>query len=191
MFEILARYWWVVLIRGLAAIGFGVLAFVWPGLTLASLVLLFGALALVDGLFALIAAIAGRREDEGWWLGLVRGVLGIGIGVLTFRNPAITALALVLYIAAWALASGVLEIAAAIRLRKEIEGEWLLALSGVASILFAGLILWAPGPGALALLWWIAAWAIVVGVLLVLEAFKLRGLRGQIGMGGGRTVAAS
>ncbi|HSJ98473.1 MAG TPA: HdeD family acid-resistance protein [Myxococcota bacterium] len=183
MFEILARYWWVLLIRGLAAIAFGVLAFVWPGLTLATLILLFGAFALVDGVFALITAIAGRRQDENWWLGILRGVIGIGIGVVTFVNPAITALALVLYIAAWALASGVLEIAAAIRLRKEIEGEWALALAGVLSILFAGLLFWAPGAGALALLWWIAAWALVLGVLLVLESFKLRGLRERPGAG--------
>jgi uncharacterized membrane protein HdeD (DUF308 family) len=177
MFEMLARYWWVVLLRGLAAIAFAILAFVWPGITLASLILLFGAFALVDGIFSLIGAIAGRREDEAWWIGVLRGVIGIGIGVLTFVNPAITALALVLYIAAWALASGILEIAAAIRLRKEIEGEWLLALAGVLSIAFAGLLLWAPGAGALALLWWIAAWALVLGVVLVFEAFKLRGLR--------------
>jgi uncharacterized membrane protein HdeD (DUF308 family) len=190
MFEVLARYWWVLLVRGLAAIAFGVLAFAWPRLTIASLVLLFGAFALVDGAFALVGAIAGRRQDESWWLGVLRGVIGIGIGVVTFVNPAITALALVLYIAAWALASGVFEIAAAIRLRKEIEGEWLLALSGVASLAFAGILLWAPGAGALALLWWIAAWAIVVGVLLVLESFKLRGLRGRIGVGGQRTAAA-
>lgn len=189
MLEILARYWWVLLIRGLAAIAFGVLAFVWPGLTLATLILLFGAFALVDGVFALVTAIAGRRQDESWWLGILRGVIGIGIGVVTFVNPAITALALVLYIAAWALASGVLEIAAAIRLRNEIEGEWALALAGVLSIAFAGLLLWAPGAGALALLWWIAAWALVLGVLLVLESFKLRGLRERPGAGR-RTASA-
>jgi uncharacterized membrane protein HdeD (DUF308 family) len=176
MAEILARYWWVVLIRGLAAIAFGVLAFVWPGITIASLVLVFGAFALVDGIFSLLAAFQGRKVDEEWWLGALRGVLGIGIGVLTFRNPALTALVLVLYIAAWALASGILEIATAIRLRKVIEGEWLLALAGIASILFAGLVLWAPGAGALAMLWWIAAWAIVMGALLVIESFQLRGL---------------
>lgn len=179
MAEILARYWWVVLIRGLAAIAFGVLAFVSPGLTIATLILLFGAFALVDGIFSLLAAWQGRKVDEDWWLGVLRGVLGIGIGVLTFRNPALTALALVLYIAAWALAGGILEIATAIRLRKVIEGEWLLALAGAASIAFAGLILWAPGAGALAMLWWIAAWAIVVGVLLVAESFLLRGLGRQ------------
>lgn len=176
MSEILARYWWVILIRGIAAILFGVVAFMAPGITIATLILLFGALLLVDGIFSLLAAFAGRKVDEDWWLGLLRGVIGIGIGVLTFRSPAITALALVLYIAIWALASGILEIATAIRLRKVIEGEWLLLLAGVASIVFAGLILWAPGAGALALLWWIAAWAIVLGVLLVLESFTLRRL---------------
>lgn len=188
MAEVLARYWWVVLIRGLAAIAFGVLAFVSPGITLASLILVFGAFALVDGIFSLLAAFSGRKVDEDWWLGALRGVLGIGIGVLTFRNPALTALALILYIAAWALASGILEIATAIRLRKVIEGEWLLALAGLASIAFAGLILWAPTAGALAMLWWIAAWAIVMGALLVIESFQLRGL-GREAPGG--TAAAT
>jgi uncharacterized membrane protein HdeD (DUF308 family) len=177
MAEILARYWWVVLIRGLAAIAFGVVAFVSPGITLASLILLFGFFVLVDGVFSLLAAWQGRKVDEDWWLGVLRGVLGILLGALTFRNPGLTALVLVLYIAAWALAGGILEIATAIRLRDQIEGEWLLALAGVASIAFAGLVLWAPGAGALAMLWWIAAWAIVTGVLLVAESFLLRGLR--------------
>lgn len=177
MAEILARYWWVVLIRGLAAIAFGVVAFVSPGITLASLILLFGFFVLVDGVFSLLAAWQGRKVDEDWWLGVLRGVLGILLGVLTFRNPGLTALVLVLYIAAWALAGGILEIATAIRLRDRIEGEWLLALAGVASIAFAGLVLWAPGAGALAMLWWIAAWAVVTGVLLVFESFLLRGLR--------------
>jgi len=177
MAEILARYWWVILIRGLAAIAFGIVAFVSPGITLVSLILVFGVFALVDGVFSLLAAFQGRGADGDWWLGVLRGVLGIGIAVLAFRNPAITALVFVFYIAAWALAGGILEIATAIRLRDVIEGEWLLGLAGAASIAFAGLLLWAPGAGALALLWWIGAWAIVTGALLVFESFLLRGLR--------------
>ena len=176
MADILTRYWWVVLIRGLAAIAFGALAFLSPGITLASLIVLFGLFALVDGILLLVAAFQGRRADEDWWLGALRGVLGILIAGLTFRNPALTALVLVFYIASWALAGGVLEIAIAIRLRDEIEGEWLLGLAGLASIAFAGLLLWSPGAGAIAMLWWIAAWAAVTGALLVVESFLLRGL---------------
>jgi uncharacterized membrane protein HdeD (DUF308 family) len=174
MLESLARHWWVLLVRGLAAIAFGVMAFAWPGLTLAVLVTLFGAFVLVDGVFAVIAALRARNTDSQWWHGLLYGVLSIGIGVITWVNPGVTALVLVLYIAAWALVSGVFQIAAAIRLRKEIEGEWLMILAGIASVAFGGLLFWAPGAGALALLWWIAVWAIVVGVLLVMLAFKLR-----------------
>jgi uncharacterized membrane protein HdeD (DUF308 family) len=174
MFELLGRYWWVVLIRGLLAILFGVAAFTWPHLTLLTLVLLFGAFALVDGAFAVVAAISSRKQSSDWGLLLLAGLLGIAIGVLTYHNPAITALALVLYIAAWALVRGVVDIVAAIRLRAEIEGEWLMALGGVASIAFALLVLWAPGAGALAMLWMIGAWAIFFGTVLVVLAFRLR-----------------
>jgi len=174
MFELLGRYWWVVLIRGLLAILFGVCAFVWPGITLLSLVLLFGAFALVDGSFAVVAALSGRRHSGEWWLLLLAGLLGIAIGVLTYHNPAITTLALVLYIAAWAMVRGIFEIVTAVRLREQIEGEWLMALGGVASIAFALLVLWAPGAGALAMLWMIAAWAVFFGTVLVVLAFRLR-----------------
>ncbi len=174
MLELLGRYWWVVLIRGVLAILFGVAAFVWPGITLLTLVLLFGAFALVDGAFEVAAAISGRKHSGDWWLWLLGGLLGIAIGIMTYHSPALTAFALVLYIAAWALVRGIFEIITAIRLREEIEGEWLLALSGVASIAFALFVLWSPGAGALALLWIIAVWAIILGTALVVLAFRLR-----------------
>ena len=174
MLELLGRYWWVVLIRGVLAILFGVAAFVWPGITLLTLVLLFGAFALVDGVFEVVAAISGRKHSGDWWLWLLGGLLGIAIGIMTYHNPALTAFALVLYIAAWALVRGVFEIVTAIRLREEIEGEWLLVLSGVVSIAFGLFVLWSPGAGALALLWMIAAWAIILGTTLVVLAFRLR-----------------
>ena len=145
-----------------------------PGLSLAALVLLFGVYALADGVLAIWSAIAGRREHEYWWVLLLEGLLGVGIGVLTFVAPGITALALLLYIAVWAVATGVLEILAAIRLRKEIEGEWLLALAGIASVIFGAWLMVQPGLGALALLWLIATYAIVFGLLLVVLAFKAR-----------------
>ncbi len=177
--ELLRRYWWVLLLRGIVAILFGVLAFAWPGITLASLVLLFGAYALVDGVFALIGAIRGGGREP-WWLLVLEGLVGIGVGVLTIFAPGVTALALLFYIAIWAIATGVLEIAGAVALRKEIEGEWLMVLSGLASVVFGALLVARPGAGALAVLWLIGAYAIAFGVLLVLLSFKARKLGGAL-----------
>jgi uncharacterized membrane protein HdeD (DUF308 family) len=171
---ILRRTWWVLLLRGLAAIAFGVLTWVQPGLSLAALVLLFGAYSLADGIFGVSSAVAGRKEHEYWWLLLLAGLLGIGVGLLTFLAPGLTAVVLLLYIAIWAIATGVLQIAAAIRLRKEIEGEWLLILGGFVSVAFGALLMARPGAGALALLWMIAAFAVVFGLLLVILAFRAR-----------------
>jgi len=160
-----------------AAILFGIAAFVWPGITLVALVLLFGAYALVDGIFAVIAGVAARREQERWWMMILEGVAGIVIGVLTFLYPGITALVLLYFIAAWSIVTGAFEIAAAIRLRREIEGEWLLGLAGFASLLFGVLLVILPGPGALALIWLIGSYALIFGVLMLILAFRLRGLR--------------
>ena len=171
--EALARYWWVVVLRGVLAIALGVLAFVWPVVTLTSLVYVFGAYALVDGVFALLSALRGGGEEP-WWLLVLEGGVGIGIGVLTLFAPGITALALLFYIAIWAIATGVLEIAAALALRKEIEGEWLLVLGGLVSVAFGALLIARPGAGALAVLWLIGGYAIAFGALLVLLGFKLR-----------------
>jgi uncharacterized membrane protein HdeD (DUF308 family) len=171
--EALARYWWVVVLRGVLAIALGVLAFVWPVVTLTSLVIVFGAYALVDGVFALLSAVRGGGAEP-WWLLVLEGGVGIGIGVLTLVAPGITALALLFYIAIWAIATGVLEIAAALALRKEIEGEWLLVLGGLVSVAFGALLIARPGAGALAVLWLIGGYAIAFGALLVLLGLKLR-----------------
>jgi uncharacterized membrane protein HdeD (DUF308 family) len=176
LLETLKRHWWVPVLRGVAAIIFGIMAFVYPGLTVAVLVLLFGAWVLVDGIFRIIGAIGHRSSDPDWGWQLVIGILGIIIGFLTFHAPAITALALVIYIAAWALMIGATEIVAAIRLRREIEGEWFLILMGIVSIIFAIMLLWNPLPGALALVWLIGSYAIVFGVLGIIFGFRLRSL---------------
>ena len=176
MIETLKRHWWAPVIRGIAAIVFGVIAFAYPGLTLATLVIFFGAWVLIDGVFRAAGAIAGRTSDPEWGFHLIIGIVGIIIGFLTFHAPLITALALIIYIAAWALMIGATEIALAIKLRREIKGEWFLILMGLASILFAVLILWNPAPGALALLWLIASYAIVFGILGVIFGFRLRSL---------------
>ncbi len=176
LIETLKRHWWVSVLRGIAAVVFGVMAFVYPGLTAAVLVLLFGAWVLVDGVFRVIGAIAGRASDPDWGLNLIIGIIGIIIGLLTFHAPQITALALVIYIAVWALMIGATEIALAIKLRREIKGEWFLILMGLLSIVFAIMLLWNPLPGALALVWLIGSYAIVFGVLGIIFGFRLRSL---------------
>jgi uncharacterized membrane protein HdeD (DUF308 family) len=177
MIEALKRNWWVLVIRGICGIVFGVIAFAYPGLALATLVILFGAWVLVDGVFRIVGATAGRASDPDWGFHLIIGLLGVVVGFLTFSAPGITALILVIYIGAWALMIGAVEIALAIKLRRELKGEWLLVLMGLASIIFAVVILWNPGPGALALLWLIASYAIVLGILAIFFGFRLRSLR--------------
>jgi uncharacterized membrane protein HdeD (DUF308 family) len=171
----LSRNWWAVSLRGLAGILFGIITFFAPAISLAALVLLFGAYALVDGVLAIVSAVRHRGADR-WWLLLLEGLVGIAAGVLTFMWPAITAVALLYLIAAWALVTGAFEIAAAIRLRKAISGEWLLALSGIFSIALGVLLVLFPGPGALAVTIWIGAYAFVFGALLFALGLRLRGL---------------
>jgi uncharacterized membrane protein HdeD (DUF308 family) len=177
MFADLGRNWWVFLIRGIAAVLFGILAFMSPGLTLAVLILMFGAYALVDGIFSIIAGIAARNEVERWWWMIIVGVAGILTGILTFVWPGMTALVLLYIIAAWAIFAGIAQTMAAIRLRKEIEGEWALILGGIASVIFGVLLILVPGAGALASIWIIASYAIIFGIVMIVLAFRVRGLR--------------
>lgn len=169
----LAKNWWLLLLRGIAAIIFGLLAFAWPGLTLLTLILLYAAYALVDGVLAIIAAITGGASGSRWWLAIV-GLLGIAVGLVTFLTPGLTALVLLFFIAGWAIATGVLQIIGAITLRKEIDNEWLLILGGIISVLFGVSMMFAPGAGALALVWVIGAYSVVMGVIFVALAFRLR-----------------
>jgi uncharacterized membrane protein HdeD (DUF308 family) len=170
---VLAKYWWLLLLRGIVAILFGVLAFIWPGITLLTLVLFYGAFALADGVLALGHAIMGGNVGSRWWLALV-GIAGIVAGLVTFLMPGLTALVLLFFIAGWAIAMGVFQIVGAIRLRKEIDNEWSLGLSGALSVLIGIILLVAPGAGALGLIWVIGAEAIVFGILLVMAALKLK-----------------
>src|ERR1700691_901622 len=172
MLHSLAANWWALALRGLVAVLFGLLTFFLPGITLVTLVLLFGAYALFDGVFNVMAFF---RVASHQWALLIEGVIGIVAGVLTFAWPAITAIVLLYVIAFWAILTGILEIVAGIRLRKVITNEWLLLVVGVLSILFGLLILFAPGAGALAIVLWIGAYALVFGIFLLALAFRLRG----------------
>jgi uncharacterized membrane protein HdeD (DUF308 family) len=172
MLHSLAANWWALALRGLVAVLFGLLTFFLPGITLVTLVLLFGAYALFDGVFNVMAFF---RVASHQWALLIEGVIGIVAGVLTFAWPAITAIVLLYVIAFWAILTGIFEIIAGIRLRKVITNEWLLLVVGVLSILFGLLILFAPGAGALAIVLWIGAYALVFGIFLLALAFRLRG----------------
>lgn len=173
---VLSRNWWVLLIRGLVAIAFALFVWFRPGISLASLVLVFGAFVLVDGVLGVGTAFAGRREHEDWWMLLLWGLVGIGVGTLTVVAPGVTALALLFYIAIWAIGTGIMQIAAAIRLRKEIENEWLLILAGLASVLFGVVLISRPAAGALALLWMVGVYAFLFGILMVMLGLRLKSL---------------
>jgi uncharacterized membrane protein HdeD (DUF308 family) len=174
--HLLAHNWWLLALRGLAAVIFGVLAFLWPGITLFVLVWLFGAFALVNGVLSLVLASKAPKGYPRLGSLILGGMLGIIAGVITFFWPAVTAIGLLILIAWWAIVTGILEIVAAIKLRKEITGEWLLVLAGIASVAFGAILLFQPAAGALVLIWWIGAYAVVFGILLIALAFRMRRL---------------
>jgi uncharacterized membrane protein HdeD (DUF308 family) len=171
----LAENWWLLLLRGLAAIAFGVIAFFWPAITLVALTYLWGAYALADGIIAIGAAFSARCVDAGprWWLGL-SGAVGILAGIIAFAYTGMTALILLVFIAVWAIVIGVLQLFAAFRLRDVINNEWWLILSGLFSIAFGVVLLAWPGTGALALIWTIAWYAVFFGCMLVGLSFELK-----------------
>lgn len=173
MLDALARNWGLILLRGVLAILFGVLAVLWPGITLLTLVLLYAGFAVADGVFSLIAAVRGGTPTPRWWLALV-GVMGIGVGVITVFYPQITMLVLLMFIAAWAVVTGALQIYGAIKLRHEIEGEWWLVASGVLSVLFGVMLVAWPAAGGLAIALVIGMFAIIYGGLMIGFALRLR-----------------
>src|SRR6267143_4339736 len=175
--------WWLLALRGLVAVLFGVLAFMWPGATLITLVWLFGVFALLNGILSLVLAAKTPKGYPKVGSLILGGLLGILAGLLAFVMPGITALGLLILIAAWAIATGVMELVAAVRLRKIINNEWLLILAGIASVIFGVILLFQPAAGALALIWLIAAWAVVFGILLMVLAFRMRNWKGLIAVG--------
>jgi uncharacterized membrane protein HdeD (DUF308 family) len=174
MVDVLARNWGMVALRGVLALLFGLLTLFNPAISLVTLVYLYGAYALVDGIFTVVSVIANRRGQQHWVAVLLGGLAGIAAGVITFLMPGLTATILLLFIAAWAIVTGVTQIVAAIRLRKEISGEWLMVFAGILSVVFGVFLAANPGAGALALVLWIGAYAIVLGIILIALAFRLR-----------------
>ena len=172
--DLLSRSWKFLLLRGLAAIAFGVLTWMRPGISILALMFVFGTYAFVDGVIAAWTGLRGRKTNEHWGVLLLFGLVGIAVGVTTLMMPLHTAWALLLLVAVWAIVRGVLEITAGIYARKEIEGEWVLIFAGIVSILFGGVLLAHPVSGGVVMLWMIAAYAVVAGVLLVLLAFRVR-----------------
>jgi uncharacterized membrane protein HdeD (DUF308 family) len=175
--DLLTHNWWLLALQGLAGVLFGLLAFVWPGITLLTLVCFFGAYALINGILSFVLAYRAPKGYPRFGSLIIGGLLSIAAGILTFVTPGLTALALLILIAAWAIVTGFMEIIAAVRLRKVIAHEWLLIVAGIASVLFGFLLLFQPGAGALVLIWWIGAYAVFFGFLLILLAFRMRSWR--------------
>lgn len=171
--------WWAIMFRGLLGILLGIVAFFMPVATLLALVYLFGAYAFFDGVFNLMAAWRQTNRRKPWWALLLSGIAGIGAAVISFVWPGITALVLVYVVSAWALITGGLQIAAAVKLRKEIEGEWLLALSGLLSMILGFFLVFFPSAGAIGLVWYLGAYAVVFGILMVALGWRLRTRRMQ------------
>jgi uncharacterized membrane protein HdeD (DUF308 family) len=178
--DALSHNWWLLALRGLVAIIFGLLTFIWPGISLFTLIMLFGAFALVNGVLSIFLAVRAPKGYPRFGSLLLGGLCGIFAGILTLIWPGLTALGLLIMIAAWAIVTGILEVVAAIKLRKEIKREWLLIVAGLCSVVFGVLLMLMPGPGALVLVLWIGAYALVVGLLLIVLAFKVRRLGKEV-----------
>lgn len=171
---VLANNWWSLLLRGLLALLLGVLTLAWPGITVGALVLLFGAYAFLDGVMSIVGAVTASRGHQRWALLVAEGVVGILAAIATFAWPAITLLMLIYVIASWSIVTGVLEIMAAVRLRKSISGELFLALAGAASILFGIMLMSFPVAGALVIGIWVGVYALIFGAMLIGLGLRLR-----------------
>jgi uncharacterized membrane protein HdeD (DUF308 family) len=181
MFELARQNWWMIAIRGAIAVIFGILALIWPGLTVLTLVIFFGAFAIVDGVFAIGTAIRHAERRMEWWPELVEGIIGIIFGLIAFIWPGLTALGLLYIIGAWAVITGIAEIAAAVRLRSVITNEWFLGISGALSIVWGVILFIFPGSGAIALAWVIGIFAIIYGASLLSFAWRVHNRSEQPG----------
>lgn len=172
--QVSSRYWWMLGIRGLFAVLFGIGALLWPGFTLLVLVIFIGAYFLVDGAMGVITAFQGRGNFRMWWFLLIEGLAGIVIGIMTLFWPLITAIVLLYFVASWAVVTGIFEIAAAFTGRLPAAHEWTLALAGIISVLFGVFLALRPAAGLLALVWGIGIYAILFGIVLLIRAFQFR-----------------
>lgn len=175
--RVMADNWWVPLLRGIAAVAFGLMALIWPGLTVYALLLVFGAYAIFDGIMSIMLGFQRKSGDDRWWSWALDGALSIIIGLMALFWPEATALAFVIWMAAWAVVAGIFRIIAAIRLRKEIEGEWALGLSGLLMVIWGVLMALIPAAGLLSLAWLIGVFALLIGGVMVVLSFRLRGMR--------------
>lgn len=176
----LSKFWWLLILRGLLSILFAIFAFLNPKLAFEALILLLGIFLLADGLTAIYLGIRMRGHDDGWWVSVLEGMLGAGLGLVALINPELTAAGLLLILALWFLLTGVFEIAMAIKLRKEIDHEWLMGLAGAVSIALGVLMLVNPTAGAISLVWWLGLYAAVFGFLLVVLGLKMRRIQKRL-----------
>ena len=177
MLQTLARNWWAIVLRGVFAVLFGIGTFVWPGLTLAALVLLLGGYLVVDGVLAVLWALSKRNQGAFSWEVFLVGLASLGAGIVTLLWPGVTALALLWVLAVWAIVRGIFEILAAFHLRKELSNEWLLILNGVLTVLFGLVLIFAPVAGILAALWMLGTFAIIAGIVMIVLGFRLKGVK--------------
>ena len=172
----LAKNWWAVALRGVFAIIFGILAFALPGVTIATLVILFAAYMLADGVFAIVGAVKAAQQGERWGLFILEGIANILAGIVALLWPAITVLVFVYLIAFWSIVSGLVMVVAAFRLTGE-HGRWWMAIAGLLSVVFGILLAMMPIAGAVVLTLWLAAYAVVFGAVLLVASFRLRAMR--------------
>ncbi|MET7460688.1 HdeD family acid-resistance protein [Nonomuraea sp. NPDC005501] len=173
--EQIARIWWLILIRGIAALLFGILALIWPGKTLLIVVIFFGAYAIVEGIFAIFAGARHNARSRAWLI--ISGILGVLAGIVAFLWPGITSLALLYVVAFWAIFAGITEIVAGIQLRKVVDNEWMLIIGGILSVIFGVLLLIWPGAGLLTLIWLVGVFAIVYGIAMIALSFRVKKLQ--------------
>lgn len=170
----LSKNWWLLVLRGVLAILFGVAAFLMPGIAWLSLILLFGVYAVLDGVFAMLSGLISSKYSPRWWVFLLEGIVSVAAGVIALVRPDLASTVLILLIAAWAVVTGIFEIVAAIRLRREISNEWMLGFGGFVSIVLGALLFLQPATGGLIITLMIGMYATIFGVLLVVLGFRLR-----------------
>jgi uncharacterized membrane protein HdeD (DUF308 family) len=177
MLDVVSRKWWVLLLRGLGFIALGVIAMMWPGIPLMALVVLFAVFSLIDGAASVVLGMRGEPNGTMWWTMIFLGVLALAAGIVAIAWPQITMLVLLSIVAAFAIVRGIFEIVAAVKLRKQIDDEWILGLSGAASVLFGVLLMARPLEGLVVLAILIGAYMLALGVLAVALSLRLRRLQ--------------